>query len=70
MNKKILIVLALIGVLFLSGCNETPKRQLVDMDCIELRSELSNRPHSYIRDNELYLANVIEIMKMKKCDLK
>ena len=53
------------------GCAPTvEKKPLVDMDCLELISELQNPPHPLITQNEIYRSNVLDIMQLKQCELK
>ncbi len=69
MNKTIIGICILLIVI--TGCsNATPNEDSVKMSCNELINELDNSPHIYIRDNELYTANVIKIMKLKGCTLE
>jgi len=51
-----------------SQLEEEPK-ELIDLNCEELKEKYAEEPYLMIRDNELYKANVLEIMRLKDCRL-
>lgn len=72
--KTIILIIGIIGLLLVNGCDQDryigDAKVLIDLNCDELEQELRERPHTYIRDNELYFANVIDIMSLKECKSK
>ena len=67
------IIWALIYLILIVGCNTVsnsePKKELVDMNCAELKEKVSTKPYIMVTDNELYKANVLSIMKLKECKI-